>query len=297
MEEELYQCHGDHHDAIRPVKEILIHLDDMIREGRVYARSFMPVEFDEGERYATSTVSFVYGQDDCAQMVYMILAAYDKKEKCLTYASSYPCMKGMGTNIVVDRVREWNNGMEATVYAAFGEFDFAFFPIDYQIHKRFYRPGARLNVGLALLAMSCEEGQKEILFEDERAVRMRENMDIEQEFDALGCAKPLRFGLENMVAYLNTNDRCPDEATFQSPTRGKGSLRFLGVDIWTTDVCVCRRSWNGEDHELWLPIYFRKSFLPDFEEGQPLRGQVWMTARISPNKIEEMTLRDEMERA
>lgn len=297
MEEELYQCHGNHLDAIRPGEEIVDHLQDMIRRGRVYARSFMPVGFDGDERYATRTTSYVFGQSIFSQMAYMILTAYDKKRKCQTYVSSFPCMKGMGTDIVVDRVREWNNGMEATVYASYGDFDFAFFPVDYQTHKRFYRPGARLNVGLALLAMRCEEGQKGMDIEGDKAASLRQKMGMEPEYDGQGRPTPLHFGMEKLVAYVNPDDRCPDEAYFQSPTKRKESVALLDVDFWQTDVCLCRQERDGKEYERWVPLYFRKSFMPDFEEGQLLRGTVWMTARISPMSIEELTLRDEIARA
>lgn len=294
---DLYQTHGDHVAPIFPTSELLDRLRVMIKDAKLYNKTFTEVGFDEGEAYTSYVFTYVYGCRPEAMMVYQMLAAYDKREDVNQMLTSYPCMKGCARPlpVVVDRVAEWDNHIEATVHCAFGEFDFAFMPNDYAQHKHLYRPGALLPMRLALLAMDAGHIKKEITLEGEAAATWRERNGEEAVCDGEGKPKPVRFNTERLVTWLNTDARCPDEAAFQGPTRGRCETECLGRTFVRTEICICRREWDGAVHEVWLPLYFRCDMVPDFVEGTPLCGAAWLSGRIDERAVEEMTVRGILE--
>lgn len=92
--------------------------------------------------------------------------------------------------------------------------------------------------------------------------------------------KPIHFDLRSLVAYLNTDEKAPDEAEFQSPITNISDCSVLGVDFHKVDITVCQRETEDGELTVSVPLYFKKAFLETVNEGDPISGWLWMTGLV-----------------
>lgn len=278
--DELYMNHGNHNDCIMPAEELIDkHLHHVIQESKFWKSAHTEVTTDDIYEEETGVFSLMYGEGDVRLLT--TIAASERTGSNM-FMSIYPFGKGVPYEVSVDRVLEWDNQIEATVLCSIGEFDFAFFAADYYCNKDKYFEGAKLTVDLSALGMRVEEGAHGFQFEGQQAIDWLAKTGGKPDYDENGNVKPVKFNLENLVAFLNTNSKCPDEAEFQSPA---GEIRdaasVLGVGFYMTDVIVCRRNTGEGKLEVTVPLYFRKDFLPDVRKGDPIRGWLWVTGIVT----------------
>ena len=279
-QDELYMNHGDHLDCIMPATELLSkHLQPIIQESKFWKSAHTEVTTDDMYEEVTGVFSLMYGEGEVRMLT--TLAASEKTNSSL-FMSIYPFGKGVPYEVVVDKVLEWDNQVEATILCSIGEFDFAFFPVDYYCNKEKYKEGAKLTVDLSALGMRVEEGQHGFQFEGQQAIDWLAKTGQEPNYDENGNVEPVKFSLENLVAFLNTNSKCPDEAEFQSPVgEVKDAASILGVEFYKTDVIICRRNTEDGELEVTVPLYFRKEFFPEAKKGDPIRGWLWVTGSVT----------------
>ena len=195
--------------------------------------------------------------------------------------STYPVTKGKSYYVIIDKVIEWDNQIEATVYCSIGEFEFAFFATDYYCNKELYITGNKIAVDLSALGLNIEEGQRGFQFEGQQAIDWLAKIGKEPTYDNDGNVEPIKFSMENLVAFFNKNSKWPDEAEFQSPAEDLNALSILDIDFFKTDVKICRRETDDGELIVSIPLYFRKEFLPTVQKGDPIRGWLWISGSIT----------------
>lgn len=277
---ELYQNHGDHIEALMSPKEFIKQLPDFMKESQVATKVKTLVSLEGYENQESEAFILSYGNRD---RTIAIMIAYNPTEDTNEFVSAYPVFfDGEPYNITIEKVVEWDNHLEATVYATIGYFDFAFFPTDYLGNKEAYVPGKIINVKLSALAMKAEEAERGFEFSGEQALNFLSKIGQSPTYDENGKMEPVKFSTANMVAYLASDDKCPDEAQFQSPVTRVNQCRFLGVGFWSCDIVVHRDEENGKD--LLVPLYFRRDFVPNLHDGDPVRGWLWLMGEIATSK-------------
>lgn len=275
---ELYQNHGDHIDGIMEADKFMKqHLQQVVAQSVVWQKSHTRFSSDTMDNESTDIVSLYYGTSDIALLTTI---AYNPKETTNEFASIYPVMKGRTHRVKIERVVEWFNHIEATVFCSIGEFDFAFFAIDYYLNKSYYVEGREIEIDLSALAMNVNPAQRGFDFTGQQAIDFKAKTGEKPEYDENGEVKPIHFDLTQLVAYLNTDEKAPDEAEFQSPVTNIADASILGVDFHKADIIVCRRETNDGELTISVPLYFRKDFLEAIEEGDPISGWLWMTGSI-----------------
>ena len=277
-EDELYMTHGDHLDAIMPAEMLMRnHLGDVVKKSAFWRKARTQVTTDSMYEERTDVYSLAYGEGN---MQLLTIVANDKKENANLFMSIYPVCKGVPVEVKIDKVIEWDNQVEATILCSVGEIEFAFFAVDYYCNKHKYEVGQTLTIELAALAMRAKEAQRGFSFEGQKAIDWLAKSGRTPTYDANGNVEPVRFNMESMVAFLNTDSKCPDEAQFQSPVESIESTSILGIDFFKTKIMIGRRQTENGELSVSVPLYFRKDFFPQVKEGDPISGLLWVTGSI-----------------
>lgn len=277
--DELYMNHGDHLECIMPAQKLLIdHLQDIIKESKLWNKAYTEVSMDELYKTKTDVFSLMYGDGEIR--IFKLLA-YNEANNTNEIVSLFPVCTGSPVEVKIERVIEWDNQLEATVYCSIDDWEFAFFAIDYYCNKDKYKVGERLSIDLSAMAMSAAEGQRELKLEGEHAVNWHTRLGEQPTYREDGTPEPVVFNMENLVAYINKDSKCPDEAEFQSPVGPIESTSILGVDFYKTRIIVRRFESDDKETETIVPLYFRQEFYKDIREGDPLHGMLWMIGQIT----------------
>lgn len=281
--QELYQKHGDHIAAIMSTEEFLKeHLHIVLQESKVLRKIKTHATLDDMPDTVTDVASLSYGDEELALQATI---AYNPKENVNEFVSMYPYVKDgsySAIKMTIENVIEWDNQLEATIYASMEGFDVCFFATDYSIHKDLYKVGSALPILIAAIGLKVEVPEKGFSFEGQQAIDWLAKIGEKPEYDNNGNVKPVNISTENMVAYLPTDSKCPDEAEFQSPSLFEGEASLLGIDFIKTKIIIHREGYS----QLAVPLYFRKEFVPNYCTGYPLRGWLWLTGRISEKAME-----------
>ena len=269
---ECYQGHGDHIDTIMDPDEFLEkHLPE------VGTWTF----FDTAH---TNITHNVYHNDEGDLLVVktggdmgmIALMLNNAKAKRIDFVCTYPFHKGIPHKLTIKKVAEWDSQVEAVVYAETEEMPIAFYATDYYTNKKRYVPGAELDIELAASAYKIVEGEKETVLDAETSARMRSDMGIEPEYDKDGNVLPMILSNEKLVAYLPHNEEFPDDAEFASSIKSVEQVSLFGIDFIKAEISICH-----EPEETYVPLYFKKEYLPNAKKGTLVRGFLWMQGKIN----------------
>jgi hypothetical protein len=172
-------------------------------------------------------------------------------------------------------VVEWDSQVEAVVYAETEEMNIAFYATDYYTNKAKYVPGAELDIELAASGYKVVEGEEKTVLDAETSAKMRNDMGIEPEYDDEGNVLPMELYHNELVAYLSHNEEFPDDAEFASPIKSVEPVSLFGIDFFKAVISICH-----EPEETYVPLYFKKEYLPNAKKGTLVRGFLWMQGKI-----------------
>ena len=269
---ECYQGHGDHIDTIMDPDEFLEkHLPE-VGTWTFFDTAHTNITHneyhdDEGDLLVVKT------GDDMGMIALMLNNA---KAKRIDFVCTYPFHKGIPHKLTIKKVAEWDSQVEAVVYAETEEMPIAFYATDYYTNKKRYVPGAGLDIELAASAYKIVEGERETVLDAETSARMRSDMGIEPEYDKDGNVLPMILSNEKLVAYLPHNEEFPDDAEFASSIKSVEQVSLFGIDFIKAEISICH-----EPEETYVPLYFKKEYLPDARKGTLVRGFLWMQGKIN----------------
>lgn len=278
-DDELYMNHGDHIDAIIPAHELIQnYLSDIIKVSKFWKKTNTQVTTEDMYEEETEVFSLAFGE---GSMKLLTTIAHNKHNNTNMFMSIYPVCEGLPVDVNIDKVIEWDNQLEATICCSVGEIEFAFFAVDYYCNKRKYRVGQPLTIDLAAMAMNAREARRSFSFEGQQAIDWLAKSGRTPTYDAEGNVEPIKFSMENLVAFLNTDSKCPDEAEFQSPVGAIETASILGIDFFKTIITIGRRNTEEGELNVSVPLYFRQEFFPAVKENDPVSGWLWVTGSIA----------------
>lgn len=263
---ELYQSHADHIGALMPPDKFLGEvLPEVINRSEIYHELCV-------DGCDLLSLRYVNGGND-----FISLLKENKEDGQMEFICGYPYLTGAPLRVAVKSVLPWDNGLEATVLCESGDFSFAFFATDYYVNSNLYVKGANLNIQVSALGINVKAGMEGFTFEGQKAVDFLSKMGQTPKYDDKGELIPVRVSTKELVAFFNNDERCPDEAEFQSPMSNIQLGSLIGVKMYEANIQI------HHDPEISIPIYFPYSQLPAPREGQPLCGWMWLTGRIVKN--------------
>lgn len=278
-DDELYMNHGDHLDSIMSAKTLMSrYLKTIVQDAKSWKQTRTFVTTADMYEEKTDVFSLMYGEGN---MRMLVIAAASTKNNTNEFMALYPVTTGVPTEVKIDKIIEWDNQIEATVFCSVGEFEFAFFPVDYYCNKKKYKVGETMTVDLSAIGMSVEEAQRGFQFEGQQAVDWLAKIGEKPDYDENGNVMPVKFSMEKLVAFFNKDSKCPDEAEFQSPVGELEKTSVLGVDFYKSDITICRRDTDDGELEVSIPLYFRQDFFPTVQKEDPIRGWLWVTGSVT----------------
>lgn len=275
----LYQTHGDHHAPFLTDKELLHFLRSEVSTGIPKHRIDTDVRLDNDRDIATTVFSVELGKDSDV-IKYLCLLAYDPQDNKNLLMSAYPYLPGKPTTVKILDVLEWDNRIEATVKCRYtneegDECDFHFFATDYYFNKELYSLGNEVEIALAASSGNAHVPSKGFSFEGQKAVDFLAKLGKEPTFDENGNVEPVNFSTEKLIAFLPHDEKCPDEAEFQSPTKNTLISKYYFND--TTPIQSCLICLNA-DSQLWIPLFHNDI---NHVVGNPIAGNLWISGRMS----------------
>ena len=268
---EIYQYQGNHLETVFDLDELP---DVLAQIGKWpgYGTSHTCVTSDDYENEEADIIAVRTGED----MGLMALLLNNLKRQRIDFQTIYPCHKGISHEVTIKKVFEWENHIEAIVWAETESLSFAFFATDYYKNKGRYIVGSKMNIDLAASAYTIEEAEREIVLDEDTSKKFRNDMGIEEEYDENGVLIPIRLSCENLVALINHNESCPDDAEFASPIEEIETANLLDKEFMKATISICH-----EPEETFIPLYFKSELLSNAEKGMPVRGFLWMQGQIS----------------
>lgn len=269
---ECYQGHGDHIDTIMDPEEFLAnHLPD-VGKWTFYDTAHTEITHNEYDNEKGNILVVKTG----GEMGMVALLLNNEKVGRLDFVCTYPFHKGIPHKLKIKKVAEWDSQVEAVVYAETEEMNIAFYATDYYTNKAKYVPGVELNIELAASAYKIIEGEPETVLDAETSAKMRNEMGIEPEYDKDGNILPMVLCNDELVAYLPHNEEFPDDAEFASPIKSVEQVSLFGIDFIKAVISICH-----EPEETYVPLYFKKEYLPNAQKGTLVRGFLWMQGKIN----------------
>jgi len=269
---ECYQGHGDHINTIMDPEEFLTNYLPEIGTWTFFDTAHTEITHGEYDDDMGDLLVVKTGGD----MGMVALMLNNEKSKHIDFVCTYPFHKGIPHKLKIKKVAEWDSKVEAVVYAETEEMPIAFFATDYYTNKDKYVPGAELDIELAASAYKVVEGEEKTVLDAETSARMRQDMGIEPEYDENGNILPMELYNNELVAYLPHNEEFPDDAEFASTVKSVEQVSLFGIDFIKAVISICH-----EPEETYVPLYFKKEFLPETKTGTLLRGFFWMQGKIN----------------
>ena len=269
---ECYQGHGDHIDTIMDPEEFLTNYLPDVGKWTFYDTAHTEITHNEYDNEKGDMLVVKTG----GEMGMVALLLNNEKVGRLDFVCTYPFHKGIPHKLKIKKVAEWDCQVEAVVYAETEEMPIAFYATDYYTNKAKYVPGAELNIELAASGYKVVEGEEKTVLDAETSAKMRNDMGIEPEYDDEGNVLPMELYHNELVAYLSHNEEFPDDAEFASPIMSVEQVSLFGIDFIKAVISICH-----EPEETYVPLYFKKEYLPNAQKGTLVRGFLWMQGKIN----------------
>lgn len=268
---ECYQGHGGHIQTIMEPEEFLENHLPEISTWTFFDTAHVHITHDEYKDDEGDLLVVKTGDN----MGMVALMLNNEKAKRIDFVCTYPFHKGIPHKLKIKKVAEWDSQVEAVVYAETEEMSIAFFATDYYTNKVKYVPGTELDIELAASAYNIIEGELETVLDAETSAKMRSDMGIEPEYDEDGNILPMILRNDELVVYLPHEEEYPDEAKFASPVKSIEQVSLFGIDFIKAEISICH-----EPKETYVPLYFKKEYLPGAKKGTLVRGFLWMQGKI-----------------
>ncbi len=268
---ECYQGHGDHIDTIM-APEIFLekHLPE-ISKWTFFDTAHTKITHHEYKDEEGDLLVVKTGDD----MGMIAILLNNEKAKRIDFVCTYPFHKGIPHKLKIKKVAEWDSQVEAVVYAETEEMTIAFFATDYYVNKDKYVSGAELDIELAASAYNVVEGEEKTILDAETSAKIRHDMGDEPEYDEDGNILPMELYNNELVAYLPHNEEFPDDAEFASMVKSAEPVSLFGIDFIKAVISICH-----EPEETYVPLYFKKEYLPNTIAETLVRGFLWMQGKI-----------------
>ena len=268
---ECYQGHGGHIQTIMEPEEFLENHLPEVGTWTFFDTAHVNISHDEYDDDEGDLLVVKTGGD----MGMVALLLNNEKVGRLDFVCTYPFHKGIPHKLKIKKVAEWDNQVEAVVYAETEEMNIAFYATDYYTNKAKYVPGAELDIELAASGYKVVEGEEKTVLDAETSAKMRNDMGIEPEYDDEGNVLPMELYHNELVAYLSHNEEYPDDAEFASPIKSVEQVSLFGIDFIKAVISICH-----EPEETYVHLYFKKEYLPNAKKGTLVRGFLWMQGKI-----------------
>lgn len=278
---EIYQGHGDHWESIyADKKEIVSLLPEALQNSHLIGMAQDVEYYDEENgvgKFDFACLDFPLN----SQLSCCLLIKLDRANQQNEVESFYPFVKnGVEKHLKLTKIQEWDNRVEAILTAEdnMGK-EYRFFDTLYALNKNQYEIGKYYSFALSGLIDNAEilEGDKaSFTFEGQQAVdfllKLGENVEDAE------TVEPIKFDLSNLVAFLQTHERAPHIAEFQSPIIEVRKDAVQENKLYSFDIYSYK---DEEDNASILPVWIKQKGLNVQPKiNMPLRGMLYLFGQM-----------------
>lgn len=193
------------------------------------------------------------------------------------FISLYPRIKGGAIyEVEIDNIYEWDNGIEAIISGYIEDKHVSFFMTDYYLYKNDIKQGDLHKFKLSAFAYNCSTlKEHSFKFEGQQAVDYLMKLGEKPKIDSNGDIEPVVFNLDNLVAFLQVNEKYPDDVEYQSPILSYKEVNTNGGKLYKFELTAFR------DPDIIVPMYVKSDkidFVPQID--LPVRGCGWLVGSL-----------------
>lgn len=272
-----YEYHGEHWNALNfdSEEKIMDAISKSIENGDLI-----------GTKNKTHLIYYTPKDKNGENEAVTIKMIFSEKTDGTELMSAYPCAtSGAYVHVKIKKINEWENALEATIEGETEDGnEITFFDTDYILHKDEYKKGKKYwfsLAGIAYFAEVLEKGESDFEFTGQKAIDFKAKIGEMPEFDKNGNVKPVKFCLDNLVAFFQ--NEIPDDAEFQSPLSGsKRVSKFFGEKLISGySITIYRNEFSENSNEISIPLVVAQENLKGkTRQNKPCRGVVWVHGHV-----------------
>ena len=266
------QGHGNHWECVEDMNNVLQKvLPSIVQEGTKVETSEIIADCFEYEIPSKTTI---FSITDEGELTAKILIATNQEKQTNEVVSAYPCVQSKSSiSLKIIKINEWQNLVEAVIT---GETEdgqsISFFDTKYFFQKESYQIGKMFDFSVFALGYDIE-----ILKENSFSFKGKEALDWlaksgqEPNYDENDNIEPVVFYLNELVAFLPTNENYPDDVEFQSPIKSVETIQAFDKDFYKINITIYR------DPDIEIDLYVKTDFFDkEPQVNDAIRGIIWL---------------------
>lgn len=266
------QGHGNHWGCVGDITNVLQKiLPSIVQEGTKMETSEIIADCFENE--IPSKIE-IFSITDEAELTAKILIATNKKEQTYEVITGYPFVQSKSSiRLKITKINEWQNLAEAVIT---GETEdgcsISFFDTNYFLQKESYQIGKIYDFSVFALGYDIETlKENSFSFKGQEAIDWLAKSGQEPTYDENGNIEPVVFIIDQLVAFIPTDENYPDDVEFQSPINSIEKIQAFDKEFYKIKITIFR------DPDIEIDLYAKTDYFdkePRVKEA--IRGFIWL---------------------
>ncbi|MBS1735647.1 MAG: hypothetical protein JSS98_03490 [Bacteroidetes bacterium] len=266
------QGHGNHWNCVDDIDNVLQNiLPSIVQEGTKVEASEIFADCFENE---TPSRTKIFSITDEAELTAKILIATNQRKQTNEVISGYPPIQSKSSiRLKITKIHEWQNHFEAIITSETEDgHSISFFDTNYFLQKESYQIGKTHYFSVFALGYNIEIlNENSFSFEGQEAIDWLAKSGKEPTHDENGNIEPVVFYLNELVAFLPTNENHPDDVEFQSPINSVETIQAFGKNFYKIRITIFR------DPDLEIDLYSKADFFDKIPQvNDTIRGIIWL---------------------
>lgn len=266
------QGHGNHWECVEEMENVLqMVLPSIVQEGTTVETAEVIANCFENE---TPSTTKIFSITDESEITAKILIATNQEKQTNEVISGYPFIQSKNSiKLKIIEINEWENLIEAVITGETeDEQTISFFDTKYFLHKESYKIGEIYDFSVFALGYDIEIlKENSFSFKGQDAIDWIAKSGQEPTYDEQGNVEPVVFYLNELVAFLPTNDNYPDDVEFQSPIYSIDTIKAFDKDFYKVRITIFR------DPDIEIDLYAKADFFDEMPKiNDSIRGIIWL---------------------
>lgn len=266
------QGHGNHWECVEDMNNVLQNiLPSIVQEGTKVETSEIFADCFENEIPSKTKIFSITNEEE---LTAKILIATNQEKQTNEVVSGYPYIQSKSSiRLTITEINEWQNLFEAVVTGETEDgHSISFFDTNYILHKESYKIGEVHDFSVFALGYDIENlKENSFSFKGQEAIDWLAKSGQEPNYDEEGNIEPVVFYLNELVAFLPTNENYPDDRQFQSPIKDIETIQAFDKEFYKIKITIFR------DPDIEIDLYTKTDFFdkkPQVKDA--IRGIIWL---------------------
>lgn len=266
------QGHGNHWECVDEINNVLQRIiPSIVQKGTKVETSEVIANCFENE---ARSIAKIFSITDESEITAKILIATNQEKQTNEFISGYPFIQSKNSiKLIITKINEWENLIEAVITGETEEgHTISFFDTKYFLHKESYKIGEIYNFSVFALGYDIEVlKENSFSFKGQEAIDWLAKSGQEPTYDENGNVEPVVFYLNELVAFLPSDENYPDDVEFQSPINNIDTIQAFDKNFYKVRITIFR------DPDIEIDLYVKADFFDEIPKiNDPIRGIIWL---------------------